>query len=133
MIVVNWGSSNFRAHRLDADYASIAERSSAKGAATVESGRFLDALMEEVGGWIHDGESKVLMSGMVGSRYGWKEAPYVALPAALEEICAGVITLDEDALDLRIVPGLAGQDASSVAEVIRGEETEIFGSMNLAL
>jgi len=67
------------------------------------------------------------MCGMVGARRGWKEAPYVSVPATFDQIIAGVIQLKLDSLDARIVPGLIGADECGVPEVMRGEETELFG------
>lgn len=132
MIIVNWGSSNFRAHRINADYTTIAERSSARGASKVQAGQFHEALVEEVGDWIQDGERRVLMSGMIGSQYGWKETPYVSLPAGLDEICGGVVAFNSGELNVSIVPGLVGKDMSNTAEVMRGEEAEIVGCHNLS-
>ena len=127
MIAINWGTSNFRAYKLDAAGNVEAERSSARGAVGVPSGKFLDALMTEVGDWVRDGERKVLMSGMVGARNGWKEALYVSVPATFDQVVDGVIRLEVKSLDARIVPGLIGADECGVPEVMRGEETEIFG------
>jgi 2-dehydro-3-deoxygalactonokinase len=127
MIAINWGSSNFRAYKLDVAANVEAERSSGRGAVQVPPGSFFDALMAEVGDWIRNGETKVLMSGMVGARHGWKEAPYVSLPAAFDQVVDGVIRLELDLFDARIVPGLIGADECGVPEVLRGEETEIFG------
>jgi 2-dehydro-3-deoxygalactonokinase len=83
--------------------------------------------MAEVGDWVQAGERKVLMCGMVGGRLGWKEAPYVSLPATFDQVVDGVIRIGLDALDARIVPGLIGADEYGVPEVMRGEETELFG------
>ena len=127
MIAINWGTSNFRAYKLDAAGNVEAERSSARGAVGVPSEKFLDALMTEVGDWVRDGERKVLMSGMVGARNGWKEALYVSVPATFDQVVDGVIRLEVKSLDARIVPGLIGADECGVPEVMRGEETEIFG------
>jgi 2-dehydro-3-deoxygalactonokinase len=127
MIAINWGTSNFRAHKLDDAGNVESERSSARGAMQVTPGKFLDALMAEVGDWVRDGERKVLMSGMVGARNGWKEALYVSVPATFDQVVTGVIRLDVESMDVRIVPGLIGADESGVPEVMRGEETEIFG------
>src|ERR1017187_462327 len=127
MIAINWGTSNFRAYKLDAAGNVEAERSSARGAVGVPSGKFLDALMTEVGDWVRDGERKVLMSGMVGARNGWKEALYVSVPATFDQVVDGVIRLEVKSLDARTVPGLIGADECGVPEVMRGEETEIFG------
>ena len=127
MIAINWGTSNFRAYKLDAAGNVEAERSSVRGAVQVPQGKFLDALMTEVGDWVRDGERKVLMSGMVGARNGWKEALYVSVPATFDQVVDGVIRLEVKSLDARIVPGLIGADECGVPEVMRGEETEIFG------
>ena len=42
--------------------------------------RFAETLRDEIGPWLAAGEDRVLLSGMIGSRQGWKEAPYLALP-----------------------------------------------------
>ena len=127
MIAINWGSSNFRACKLDAAGNVEAERSSGRGAALVQPGSFLDALTAEVGDWVQEGEARILMSGMVGARNGWKEAPYIPLPAAFDQVVDGVIRIELNSLDARIVPGLIAADPSGVPEVLRGEEAEIFG------
>jgi|HubBroStandDraft_1064217.scaffolds.fasta_scaffold06978_3 2-dehydro-3-deoxygalactonokinase len=128
MIAINWGTSNFRAYRLNPQGEVQAERASGRGAATVPQGGFSSALLAEVGDWIEAGEYQLLMSGMVGSRMGWEEAPYVNVPATFDQIWSKVVRLDVSCLDVRIVPGLIGVDTSGVPEVMRGEETEIVGT-----
>jgi len=128
MIAINWGSTNFRAYKLDAQGNVEAEKSSGRGAVGVQSGGFLDALIEEAGDWLFETDARVLMCGMVGARRGWKEAPYVPVPATFEEVVKGVIRLNVEGLDVRIVPGLIGADDQGVPDVLRGEETEVFGS-----
>lgn len=127
MIVINWGTSNFRAYRLDAEGNLMEERSSGRGAVIVPAGAFRSALMAEVGDWIEEGERRILMCGMVGARRGWKEAPYLQVPAGFEQIARGVVRIEGETFDARIVPGLMGEDENGVPEVLRGEETEIFG------
>ena len=53
MIVVNWGSSNFPAHRINADYAAIAERSSVRG--TKGRGRTISRCLCRGGGGLDAG------------------------------------------------------------------------------
>ncbi len=132
MIAINWGSSNFRAWKLNAAGTVEAEKASGRGAVQVSPGGFPEALMAEVGDWARGGETRILMCGMVGARRGWKEVPYVRVPASFEQVVDGVIRLEVDLpdspdMDARIVPGLLGADESGVPEVMRGEETEIFG------
>ncbi len=131
MIAINWGTSNFRAWKLNEGGKVEGERSSGRGAMSVSPGRFHDALMAEVGDWVSAGETRVLMSGMVGARNGWKETPYVPVPANLEQIVKAVTRVPIDSsnsVDVRIVPGMIGSDKNGIPEVMRGEETEIFGS-----
>jgi 2-dehydro-3-deoxygalactonokinase len=128
MIAINWGTSNFRAWKVDAGGKVEDERTSGRGALSVLQEKFHDALMAEVGDWVSAGETRVLMSGMVGARNGWKEAPYVPVPASLERVAEAVTRIPADSLDVRIVPGLIGSDDNGIPEVMRGEETEIFGS-----
>lgn len=127
MIAVDWGTSNFRAYKIDAKGRIEAEKTSNRGAATVQAGGFQDALVAEVMEWLDADDNKILMCGMVGARRGWKEAPYVPVPASFEQVVQGVIKLDVEGMDARIVPGLIGTDASEVPDVMRGEETQIFG------
>lgn len=127
MIVVNWGTSNFRAYKLDAQGHVEAEKSSDRGAVTVPTGGFQDALMAEIPEWMEVRDNRILMCGMVGARRGWKEAPYLQVPASFGQVVQGVIKLDVEGMDARIVPGLIGKDSNGVPDVMRGEETEILG------
>jgi len=127
MIAVNWGTSNFRAYKLDAQGHIEAEKSSDRGAISVPTGGFQDALMAEILEWTDMRDNRVLMCGMVGARRGWKEAPYLQIPASFEEVVRGVIKLEVEGMDARIVPGLIGKDSDGVPDVMRGEETEILG------
>ena len=129
MIAVNWGTSNFRAYKLNAQGHVEAERSSDRGAFKVPAGGFQDALSGELMEWLDGGDIKILMCGMVGARRGWKEAPYMPIPASFEQVVQGVIKLDVEGMDARIVPGLIGMDWNGVPEVMRGEETEILGCL----
>ena len=127
MIAIDWGTSSFRAYRLDAQGRIHDRRAASRGILAVEDGRFEEELLRQVGDWIADGEGRVLMSGMIGSRQGWQEAPYVPCPAGVAEIVAGLARVPCEGADLRVVPGLSCTDAGGTPEVMRGEETQIVG------
>ncbi len=95
----------------------------------VEGGRFAETLREHIGDWLKAGESRVLLSGMIGSRQGWKEAPYVPCPAGAAELGAALVDIPFDGAQVKLVPGMNGTDAAGVAEVMRGEETQIIGAL----
>ncbi len=127
MIGVDWGTTSFRAFRIARDGAIRDRRMSLRGLANVPDKRFADTLREEVGPWLAAGEDHVLLSGMIGSRQGWKEAPYVSCPAGAEDVAAGLVEIEFDWGQVKLVPGLSAVDEAGVAEVMRGEETQVFG------
>lgn len=126
MIAVDWGTSRFRAYRLDAAGAVLEQRSAAAGLLACQ-GAFEAVLVQQLGGWDDD---TVLMAGMIGSRSGWLEVPYVDSPAGLAEIAAGLREVRAPALPGRrvfIAPGVVQHRAGRPPEVMRGEEVQVLG------
>jgi 2-dehydro-3-deoxygalactonokinase len=66
---------------------------------------------------------------MIGSRQGWKEAPYLPCPAGGSEIAGALVDIAFDWAKVKLVPGLSGTDAAGTAEVMRGEETQVLGAL----
>src|SRR5256885_13680590 len=106
MIAIDWGTSSFRAYRLDSDGRILDTRSAPKGVLSVENGKFSAVLEAQAGDWIAAGDGPVVMSGMIGSRQGWLEVPYAACPAGFEEIAAGMRKVAWDAGAALSPPGL---------------------------
>ncbi len=130
MIAVDWGTSNFRAFRLDGQGAIVARCFSPQGILQVGDGNFADALRAEIGPWLAEGETHVLMCGMIGSRQGWVEAGYLACPAGLSDLAGAVMQVPFPEATVRLVPGVKGADAAGVPEVMRGEETAAIGLLD---
>ncbi|MBJ3777385.1 2-dehydro-3-deoxygalactonokinase [Acuticoccus mangrovi] len=133
LIGVDWGTSRLRAYLVSDDGTVIDRTESEAGLMRVGEGGFEPALAAAVGPWraAHP-DAPIVMSGMVGSRQGWVEAPYVATPADLDAIAAAVIAVPTDGLgDVVIVPGVAiGIAGDTFADVMRGEEAEVFGALD---
>ena len=127
MIAVDWGTSSFRAFRLARDGAIVARVEAPDGILAVQDGAFAATLRAHVGAWLADGETRILLSGMVGSRQGWVEAPYLPCPAGAADIAAALVPIPFDGATLRLVPGLTDTDEGGTPEVMRGEETQIVG------
>ena len=127
MIGIDWGTTSFRAFRVGHDGIIRDRRAGPKGILNVPDGRFGDTLREEIGPWLAAGEDRVLLSGMIGSPQGWKEAPYLPCPAGPVELAGALVDIGFDWARVKIVPGLTGTDESGVAEVMRGEETQVLG------
>src|SRR6185295_6120032 len=71
-----------------------------------------------------------IASGMIGSKQGWMEAPYVAAPASLRQMSAALTTVEVPGhRPLQIVPGVSCRDQLGVPDVMRGEETQLFGAL----
>jgi 2-dehydro-3-deoxygalactonokinase len=124
LIAIDWGTTSARAYALDAKGAIVAERSAPLGILRIADGKFAEALLALCGGELPSGVP-LLASGMIGSRQGWVEAPYRECPADFDAIAAGLTRVP--GAPLRIVPGLLCCDAGDAPDVMRGEETQIFG------
>lgn len=130
VIAVDWGTTSFRAYRVAADGQVIARHAATSGILQVPFGRFAEVLRAEIGAWLADGEKRVLLSGMVGSRQGWAEAPYLPCPAGPEDIAGALIDIPFDGAQVKLVPGLSDRDPTGTPEVMRGEETQILGVLD---
>ena len=147
MIAVDWGTSSLRAALLGPQGRVLEEQSSHEGILQVAPGEFPAVLRRICEGWV-DGPAGdaplVLMSGMVGSRQGWQEASYCPCPAGFEDVAGALswVAGGAGAPSLKrvgIVPGLSCEHARvndllhgrGVPDVMRGEETQVFGAMAL--
>jgi 2-dehydro-3-deoxygalactonokinase len=126
MIAIDWGTTNFRAFRIRAG-AIIDRVLTGPGILAIPPGGFPAALRTTIGGWLEDNERHVLLAGMVGSRQGWAEAPYLPCPADKLDLAAAAIRIPFDGADLRLVPGLTTNGPDGVPEVMRGEEVQLVG------
>jgi len=127
LIGVDWGTSTFRAYRLDAGGDILESVRENKGILQVEGGAFAETLEAAIGAWRVDG-TPVILSGMIGSRQGWFEVPYLNLPAKLSDIANALVNHPNDPA-VHFVPGLAQDPAGQAPDVMRGEETQIVGAI----
>jgi 2-dehydro-3-deoxygalactonokinase len=129
LIALDWGTSSLRAWLLDAAGRAIDSRSAPLGILRVVDACFEAVFQEVCGDWLaeHPGIGAIA-SGMIGSRQGWREAPYVDCPAAIEDVAAELLRFETAAgVGIAFVPGVALRAA--VPDVMRGEETQIFGAL----
>ena len=127
---VDWGTSSFRLWLLDASGAVLAEKRSGEGMLTAGAEGFAVILERHLAAVGAPADLPVIVCGMAGARQGWLEAPYVALPAALDAILAGAVPFPARRREIRILPGLA-QRSTDAPDVMRGEETQLAGILPL--
>ena len=128
LVAVDWGTSSLRAARIAADGAVLDERASQRGILTVPAGGFPGVLHETCGDWLAHPDALCLVSGMAGSRQGWQEAPYCPCPAGFAELGRSLRWVEPQRV--AIVPGLSCEQ-QGVPDVMRGEEVQVFGAMDL--
>lgn len=128
LIALDWGSTRLRAFLLGDGGEVLATRQSDDGAATLKGAEaYATALAALVGDWRAQHPAlKLLACGMVGSQYGWREAPYVRCPGGAAALAAQALAVDEG---LSFIPGLV--DDAAQTDVMRGEETQIVGALAL--
>ncbi|MBC5765911.1 2-dehydro-3-deoxygalactonokinase [Ramlibacter albus] len=124
---VDWGTSSLRAALLDGAGRVLEQRQSARGILSVAAGEFPAVLRELCGDWLAAGRL-CLISGMAGSRQGWLEAPYCECPASRDDLARQLAWVDPGRI--AIVPGLVCHHGG-VPDVMRGEEVQVFGAMEL--
>jgi len=133
LIALDWGTTSLRAYLLSADGTVLDTRSSPAGIMNLpcpaDQGGFDQAFDETCGAWLKaDATLTVIAAGMVGSAQGWVEAPYVATPAGPQALAAGIVQVTtKHGFTVNIVPGVL--EAGALPNVMRGEETQIFGAL----
>lgn len=139
LLALDWGTSRLRAFLMQ-DGAVIDERQSAHGIQHLPAPGltgFEHALAEIAGDWLQRWpQLPIVASGMVGSAQGWREAPYVRCPAALQDLAAHGVSVDSGfGRAILIAPGVlfdVNEQAPACApfpDVMRGEEIQIAGAL----
>jgi len=127
LIALDWGTTRARAFLISEAGELLERRTADQGIQSVPAGGY-PAAFEALAGDFRRArpDARVVLAGMVGSRNGWVEAPYVACPAAPDAIAkAGMRVTLSDGTAAMIVPGLSCD--LGAFDVMRGEETLIVG------
>jgi len=125
-VIGDWGTTRLRLFRVEGDVVvarahgpgigGIGDGAEAAFAATVES-------------WLVGGAPQsVTLCGMAGARDGWVEAPYGECPADAQAWRSVARRFDWEKVPVTILAGLACRHDDGMPDVMRGEETQIFGA-----
>ncbi|MDZ7824161.1 MAG: 2-dehydro-3-deoxygalactonokinase [Ahrensia sp.] len=126
VVAVDWGTSQLRIWPLDRDGNVAATYKSGEGMRNVSPSGFASLLEQHLTSLEIEHSVPVIMCGMVGSRQGWCEVPYVDMPCRLSDIIEGAVAVPNVARDIRILPGLANR-STQTPDVMRSEETQLLG------
>jgi 2-dehydro-3-deoxygalactonokinase len=130
LIGIDWGSTSMRVFRIGNGGIVLASRSAPLGSTTMNGDprAYASTLANIAGDWLES--LPVLACGMVGSKHGWQEAPYVDCPADTDALAARTISVPfGKGKSISIVPGLHCRPNRSAPDVMRGEETQIIGAV----
>ena len=122
-IILDWGTTSFRALLVAPDGTVQARIETEEGIQSVEERDFLSVLQRAIAPWrAAHGILPVYAAGMIGSRNGWIEMPYVPAPARAEDLAAQVkIVPLPDGGTITFLPGLTDRSAHPFPDVMRGE------------
>ncbi len=123
----DWGTSSFRLWLVSTEGQIIAERSSDQGLAVAAASGFEQILEDHLDALSAPKDLPVIICGMAGARQGWREAPYLAVPAALTDISGHAVEIEGTSRRIYILPGVASHDPEA-PDVMRGEETLLLGN-----
>lgn len=125
-VAADWGTSCLRVWAISSAGAVLAARATGQGMSVLSPEDFEPALEASLEGWLLPGRTlPILACGMVGSRQGWVEAPYLDLPSP--PLVPGrlvVAPVRSGRFAVRIMPGLR---QFVPPDVLRGEETQVAG------
>ncbi|MBM85319.1 MAG: 2-keto-3-deoxy-galactonokinase [Rhodospirillaceae bacterium] len=127
----DWGTSSLRIYRLGDDGVVVDRREASCGIMAIEGDGFEAVFEEIIGDWLDAGlNAPVVLSGMIGSRQGWREAPYLECPADVGELVAAMLPVDlSRGRRVWVAPGLSHLGEGGVPDVMRGEEVQILGAL----
>ena len=128
-VAVDWGTSHLRVWGMSRNGTVQFRRRSNAGMGRIGRDGYEPALVALVGDALEAEETPVIVCGMAGSRQGWAEAKYVAVPCVPPGIASATrAPTDDTRLHVHILPGVK---QTNPADVMRGEETQIAGFLAL--
>ena len=128
-LLIDWGTSKARAWLVAPDGEILSRNLTNAGIRHISEGGFPAAYTHLTEG-LSPEPLPTLMSGMVGSRQGWVEADYLDCPVEVSGLAQKLTTVP-GASHIRIVPGVHSLTASGNHDVLRGEEIQIAGALEL--
>lgn len=130
MIGVDWGTSSFRAYLMTSDGDLVDQVAQPLGILNVAENNFSQALDDACGSWQKRWPGiPIVMCGMIGSRQGWREVPYLSGAVGVSELADSLLVFSDQQREIRIVPGLKGLAFFGGPDVMRGEETILLGAL----
>ncbi len=126
-LAVDWGTTNLRGWRVGRDGQVEAEAEFPLGVSRLGKQTAAECFATTLRPALGGETLPALLCGMIGSTLGWRTAPYVSCPSEAKDVFQRLLTVENQPAPVRIVPGLICDGPFGSPDVMRGEETQIFG------
>jgi 2-dehydro-3-deoxygalactonokinase len=127
-IAGDWGTTHLRLSLCAAD-GTVLETTSGPGIGQID-GEFPILFAQLIAPWAtRQPDLPTVLCGMVGSTLGWLNVPYVSCPAQPATIAQSMAAIAGHRV--LIAPGLTCRNRHDAPDVMRGEETQILGAIDL--
>jgi len=130
-LAVDWGTTNLRGWRIGSGGTVEAEIELPLGVSRMGEQTAAECFANTVRPALGGENLPALLCGMVGSNLGWRTAPYAPCPSRAHDVLQHLVTVESGTAPVRIVPGLSCQGPLGSPDIMRGEETQIFGWLAL--
>ena len=128
LIGLDWGTSSLRAFLIGADGRVLDTVSTGQGIMHVKDRDFDAVFHDLVSPWLSQKTVPVIASGMITSRNGWVETPYVKVPSGAGDLADALVAFKSSrGIQIHFVTGMTTEH-DSAPDVMRGEETQIVGA-----
>lgn len=134
LLCIDWGTSSLRAYLVAQNGTIIEQKSFPWGVKKlpfntgVRQDDFEKTFLRLCENWVDVRNIPILICGMATSAMGLKEVPYVNCPASINDIAKGLSSCSVGDINVHLIPGLLSN--ITIPDVMRGEETQIFGSID---
>jgi 2-dehydro-3-deoxygalactonokinase len=127
-VLCDWGGTRLRAC-LEVG-GTIVQRREGPGIGMLRGQSPADVLLSAIAPWRREHRlGGVFLCGMAGSRGGLAEVPYADAPVAAAEWARAHRKLRLEDLAVSVAAGVRARNFRCTADVMRGEETQLFGAM----
>lgn len=131
IILGDWGTSVCRLYlcRFHQQALTVLARTKGMGIKYINNpeARFFEMCQP----WIEQyGNVSVFLIGAVGSDTGWQQTNYVPCPTDKNNLLALSKNFSARGLNITILPGVSCQNRHHLPDIMRGEETQVFGFLS---
>lgn len=131
LIGVDWGTTSLRIFLISEDNQIMQRALAPEGIAQMSDKTYEAVLNRLIGSWNLPERIPVVASGMITSRNGWIETPYVQLPVGKAELANSIVLhKTSNGRSIHFITGVCSTSCKR-PDVIRGEETQIIGALEI--